>query len=599
MIIKKPDINSNTAQPNTNQARPLRRLKNLATCCLTILPSLALADIFQAEDYALSYDTTTGNIGGVYKTDNVDIEATSDEGGGFNVGWIAKDEWLTYPNLTIPTSGKYIINVRVASPVGGTLTTDLNAGSIALGSISIPNTGGWQNWQTVSTTVQIAAGTYNLGVFALTGDWNFNWIEVVAEPEPPQQEGNGEVVWAVNAGGGQYTASDDVVYQADVGFTNGTAATTTAAINATPDPTIYQSERWGSQFGYAKTLPNGTYHINLKLAEIFWQNANQRQFSVSAEGQTRLASVDIAAEKGNRHHAAYDLSIPDVVVQDGQLNLDFSGIVDAAKVSAFVVRKPAVIQPSWNLIWQDEFDIDGAVDTSKWTHEEWAPGRVNNELQRYTNRTENSRVENGKLIIEARKDGHLGDDYSSARLHSATKGDLLYGRIEINAKLPNGLGTWPAIWMMPTDVFTYATTCDVTTGWDDDCDAWPNSGEIDIMEHVGYDTGKVHATVHNKAAYWVNGQQRQGTVYQPDVDDGFHTYAIQWSPERIDMYIDNTLYYSYINQHTGWQQWPYDKPFHLILNIAVGGDWGGAAGVDPNIWPQRMEVDYVRMYQQQ
>lgn len=576
----------------------LNRLNRLIPTVLLLLPTLALANKYQAEDYNWAYDTTVGNTGGVYRADNVDIEATNDEGGGYSVGWIVKDEWLAYQNINIATSGAYIINARVASPTGATLAIDLNAGSMGLGSIDIPNTGGWNHWQTVSTTAEIAAGQYNLGVFASTGGWNFNWIEIIPQPAPePPTQTDGDVVWAVNAGGAQYHSSDGIAYSADQDFSGGAVSTTTEAINATPDATLYQSERWGAQFGYAKTLADGRYTINLKLAEIYWQQGGQRKFAVKAEGITRLASIDVAAEKGNRHHAAYDLSIPDVVVQDGQLNIDFNGLVDAAKISAFVVRKLATPAPDWQLVWQDEFDGTGAVDTNKWTHELWAPGRVNNELQRYTARTENARIESGKLVIEAHKDNYMGDEYSSARIHSAEKGDLLYGRIEVSAKLPNGHGTWPAIWMMPTDIFTYATTCDATTDWDDGCDAWPNSGEIDIMEHVGYDTGKVHATVHNKAGYWVNGQQRQATIYQPEVDIGFHTYAIEWSPARIDMFIDDNLYYSYINQHTGWQQWPYDKPFHVILNLAVGGDWGGAAGVDPNIWSQRLEVDYVRMYQ--
>lgn len=574
------------------------RLRMALSGALLLLPTLAAATVYQAEDYNWSFDTTAGNTGGAYRTDDVDIEATGDDGGGFNVGWIDKDEWLAYQNVNIAATGNYIIKVRVASPVGGSLAIDLNAGSINLGTLTVPNTGGWGNWQTVSTTVAIDAGNYNLGVFAQTGGWNFNWIEIIPEPltEPEPPQGDGEVVWAVNAGGGAYTSSDGIAYVADEGFAGGTAATTGATIDTTPDPLLYQSERWGGQFAYAKTLANGTYHINLRLAEIFWQAPGARRFAVTAEGQMRLPDVDIYSEKGHRINAAYDLSIPDVVVQDGELNIDFSAIADAAKISAFVVRKPDVPEPEWQLVWQDEFAVDGAVDSSKWSHELWAPGRVNNEWQRYTARSENARVENGKLVIEARKDNYLGDAYSSARIHSAGKGDLHYGRIEVSAKLPNGLGTWPAIWMMPSDVFTYATTCDASTGWDDDCDAWPNSGEIDIMEHVGYDTGKVHATVHNLAGYWVNGQQRQATVYQPDVDDGFHTYAIEWTPERIDMFIDSALYYSYVNQHTGWQQWPYDQPFHVILNLAVGGDWGGAAGVDANIWPQRLEVDYVRMY---
>lgn len=154
----------------------------------------AQAQVFQAEDYSAFYDTTPGNTGGAYRSDDVDIEATSDNGGGHNVGWIVAGEWLAYNNLSIPSSGDYTIRFRVASDVGGTLSNDLNGGAIVLGSLNIPNTGGWQNWQTISHTVHIDAGTYDLGVYAVTGDWNLNWIEVV----PAGDTGNpgGNLVWS-------------------------------------------------------------------------------------------------------------------------------------------------------------------------------------------------------------------------------------------------------------------------------------------------------------------------------------------------------------------------------------------------------------------
>lgn len=169
---------------------PLRRLTRALLLCGTALllaATNAQAVIYQAETYNAFYDTTAGNTGGAFRSDAVDIEITQDTGGGYNVGWIDAGEWLVYNNLSIPTTGSYTVRIRVASPSGATASVDLNGGSIVLGDFPIPASGGWQNWVTVTKTVTINAGTYNLGVFAKTAGWNFNWIEVVSN-------GNGSTV---------------------------------------------------------------------------------------------------------------------------------------------------------------------------------------------------------------------------------------------------------------------------------------------------------------------------------------------------------------------------------------------------------------------
>jgi beta-glucanase (GH16 family) len=237
---------------------------------------------------------------------------------------------------------------------------------------------------------------------------------------------------------------------------------------------------------------------------------------------------------------------------------------------------------NWTLVWADEFDKDGFWDDTKWNIETEPPGWVNQELQAYVNRLENARVENGNLVIEARLDNFGGHPYSSARLDTRGRGDLLYGRVEVRAKLPKGRGTWPAIWMMPTD---------------DAYGAWPDSGEIDIMEHVGYDPGVVHATAHCHNFQLKTNNQKTATTTVADFGDAMHVYAFEWFPDRIDMFVDQTKFLSFANDGTGWQSWPFDKRFHVILNVAIGGNWGGAQGVDDSIFPVRMEVDYVRMYQ--
>ena len=209
------------------------------------------------------------------------------------------------------------------------------------------------------------------------------------------------------------------------------------------------------------------------------------------------------------------------------------------------------------------------------------------------------RVANGLLLIEAHKESYGKAKYTSGRIHSLGKGDFLYGRAEVRAKLAAGQGSWSAIWMLPSDPFKYSTTCAQGADWQgsSECDAWPNSGEIDIMEHVGYDMNIVHGTVHTKDYYWVNGKQRKASVDAKDVAEAFHVYAIEWTPNRIDIFFDGTRYYTYMKDSDRWQSWPFDHPYHLILNLAVGGDWGRAGGpIDDRIFPAKMEVDYVRVY---
>lgn len=241
-----------------------------------------------------------------------------------------------------------------------------------------------------------------------------------------------------------------------------------------------------------------------------------------------------------------------------------------------------------SLVWSDEFEYSGSPDSTKWNYDlaDGCPnvcGWGNNEAQYYTKDLKNVRVENGMLIIEVHKDSLGGKAYTSTRMVSKGKGDWLYGRIEVKAKLPSGKGTWPAIWMLSTD-WKYG--------------GWPESGEIDIMEHVGYDPGVIHGTIHTKAYNHIIGTQKEGKLIVADCMDAFHVYAIDWSENKMDFYIDNIMYYSVPRDpNDDFSSWPFDQRFHLILNQAVGGNWGGKEGIDDSIWPQRMEVDYVRVYQ--
>jgi beta-glucanase (GH16 family) len=241
-----------------------------------------------------------------------------------------------------------------------------------------------------------------------------------------------------------------------------------------------------------------------------------------------------------------------------------------------------------DLVWFDEFENNGAPDSARWNYDlgDGCPdncGWGNNELQAYTRDPANVRIENGILIIEARRDS-LGDKlFTSTKLVSRAKGDWLYGRIDVKAKLPRGKGTWPAIWMLPTD-WKYG--------------GWPASGEIDIMEHVGHDPGVVHGTIHTEAYNHIKQTQKEGVIVIPDAQDKFHLYSVDWQENKMDFYVDDKLYHTVIRDpKDDYKGWPFDQRFYLILNIAVGGNWGGAEGVDPAIWPQQMEIDFVRVYQ--
>jgi beta-glucanase (GH16 family) len=235
------------------------------------------------------------------------------------------------------------------------------------------------------------------------------------------------------------------------------------------------------------------------------------------------------------------------------------------------------------LIWSDEFNYNGLPDHSKWSYDTGNSGWGNRELEYYTrDRLENARVENGRLIIEIRKELFGSASYTSARLVTKNKGDWKYGRVDVRAKLPKGKGIWPAIWMLSTG---------------NKYGHWPHSGEIDIMENVGYIPDTVYGSIHTGAFNHVIGTQKTKGYLVKDLSEEYHVYSIDWDPKKIRFYIDNHLYQQFDNDNQGPEHWPFDQPFHLILNCAVGGNWGGKYGVDDSIFPQKMEIDWVRIYQ--
>jgi beta-glucanase (GH16 family) len=227
-----------------------------------------------------------------------------------------------------------------------------------------------------------------------------------------------------------------------------------------------------------------------------------------------------------------------------------------------------------DLVWSDEFNVDGAPDPSHWGYNTGGNGWGNNELQYYTTDLSNAAVQDGKLKITLKKENYMGMGYTSARLVSENKFDFKYGRIEFRAKLPTGGGTWPALWMLGSN---YATA------------AWPSCGEIDVMEHVGNQQNKIFSTLHYPGHSGANGFGSTLTV--PGVSDDFHVYACEWGTTKIKFTVDGTQILSFDNNST----LPFNNKFFIIMNVAMGGNFGGT--VDPAFTQSTMEVDYVRVYQ--
>lgn len=265
-----------------------------------------------------------------------------------------------------------------------------------------------------------------------------------------------------------------------------------------------------------------------------------------------------------------------------------------------IISVPTALGSEWKLVWSDEFNYSGLPDANKWNYE---VGFIRNrELQYYTKaRKENARVENGTLIIESRKEkfknpNYNSDttrsgrwsrsrefaDYTSASLITNGKASFCYGRIEVRAKLPTGRGTWPAIWMLGTNIREVG---------------WPTCGEIDIMENVGFDPNRICANSHTKKYNHARNTGKGSSIMVSKPYKEFHIYAIEWYPDRIDFFVDDNKYFTYENEGSGEDAWPYDKDQYLILNTAIGGTWGGQKGVDDSIFPQKFYIDYVKVYQ--
>jgi beta-glucanase (GH16 family) len=277
--------------------------------------------------------------------------------------------------------------------------------------------------------------------------------------------------------------------------------------------------------------------------------------------------------------------------------LVFVPILLAVAVLSLSCGGGATLQPppaaGFKLVWSDEFNgADGSSpDSSKWTYDIGGNGWGNNELEYYTNRTQNAQIKSGNLVITAQKETYAGSDgvtrnYTSARLKTQGLFSQAYGRFEARIKIPAGQGMWPAFWMLGNDIGTVG---------------WPKCGEIDIMENIGKQPGTVHGSLHSSSTV-----AQTSDVSAPfslpagqNFADDFHLYAVEWETGIIRFYVDSNLYATFTqSQWPAGGAWSFDHPFFILLNVAVGGNWPGSPDAT-TVFPQQMLVDYVRVYTKQ
>lgn len=335
----------------------------------------------------------------------------------------------------------------------------------------------------------------------------------------------------------------------------------------------------------AEGTTHGTTKVNAAVAA-----GNKLAVRISNEPISAPAAGTALAEGGTvayPYESNSDLSGVDALTNK------YLGVYEVDRNKKIVRFREIILSASqihsetWKMVWDDEFD-GNQIDETKWNFVQGGGGYGNNELQNYTNRTDNARVEDGQLVIEARKENFGGNSYTSAKLTTEGKGDWTYGKFEIRAKMPSGQGIWPAIWMMPSDESLYS--------------GWPASGEIDMMELLGHQPNKIYGTLH----YGVPHGSSQGTYTLPGAEnfaDRFHTFTVEWEPGEFRYYVDGILYSKMNDWFTKNAQEggnytypaPFDRDFFMQLNLAVGGDWPGNPD-DTTVFSQKMLVDYVRVY---
>lgn len=326
-------------------------------------------------------------------------------------------------------------------------------------------------------------------------------------------------------------------------------------------------------------------------AKVQYLNGDKTPQEVSIAGLTGIDYHYTVFQK----HPEYFQEAKDLGLKTNAWTVNDSLVMDwllAKGVDFITTNEPAIAlereqkSPSgngWKLTWSDEFFKEGLPDTTNWRYNTGGDGWGNNEKQFYTRADSgNAFVRDGMLYIVAKKEQKGKNGYTSARLVTSQKHSWKYGRIEARLKLPEGVGLWPAFWMLGDNI---------------NGAGWPKCGEIDIMEHVGYMPHTILGTIHTDAFNHVKGTQRGGEYKIDDPYNQFHVYAVEWNAEKLTFFVDDRQYMEFANEHKTVAEWPFDQPFFIILNLAVGGNLGGLKGIDDHSFPATYLIDYVRVWQ--
>lgn len=414
----------------------------------------------------------------------------------------------------------------------------------------------------------VVGGSYVLNVNCSRGEWTAyaddnskDWIKVNVSGSTSTQ---GTVTVTVAANTGTESRSGSVVVK------SGAKRVTIPVMQAVPmqveKSTIYS------------VSTGETILVGIKASKDFTVKSNDSWISADiVNGVTTSFSTDGPAVRIKTDvNSAMTSRTGTVDVMSGEEKVTITVIQNSAEDAN--IETPA----GYRLVWHDEFNEGTTLNSKDWTHEVQNAGWVNNELQTYVNgQADGKRVTelvDGRLHINCFK-GSDGKIYSG-RVYAKVKEGWTYGYIEASIKLPKGKGTWPAFWMMPVNFRS-----------------WPADGEIDIMEEVGYHPDYVSSSLHANAHVHSNGTQVTHEMHCPGAEGEFHKYAIEWTHDKITTFVDGKVQLTYNNRGLGRDDWPYDDPFYVILNLAWGGDWGGSQGVDESALPVTMEVDYVRVFQ--